>query len=718
MVSRVNELAEREVLRQSSEHPRWYRNLCFYLGAQWVWWNKRYNVIEELPRDADWSVRITENHIRPTIHRMISQIMRDNPAWQAIPVGSTEEDRLATKQWRYFLDHEWNRMMVPRLMRNRVLLWALLTGRGWLELGWDPDAGDPREVRIPRQPQASDEGGAGVLDMKPGMENKFGPEFDVLSVFEGDLFAEAPSPFNIFSDPSAETWQQTRWVMKITFHHMQEVEEFAGFDPGTLDSDVSGMTQQSFSLRVLEGVKETGGHRMLSALSGGGAVAGTDQEGKYIRSMGMYSSDDAASLVAVKRLWVRPNRSAPEGRYLVVAGGRCLNSRALGKERFHNPYRTLPFVPFTCYEQPGSNFAQSVVDDLYHLQVRLNRLLSNDTAIHNLHRSPQWLVHEQTLIDKRSFNDKPTQIIAWKGPVNLPPPRRIDPPNLSFDLRARYDLVIEGMQRVASVGNVSSGENVSGGRSAAVVDLLQKADESGREIIKDNYYDSLTEAGRLAAQITKRFVREDRVIPALGRGGKVSAILFKQAQIERCLDVRISGEDGLPSTLLGRMKMILQLSQTGLMNFLDPRDKTAALRLLDAADLEGFFDMGEDSERERIAMEHQLLLQGMDPPIKPYDLARTHIEEHTRWMREPSQQEAFSQDPSLEQRAQQHVDLHLDSRNMNQVEPGTVQPQLGSLPAEASSPAAGPGSASGSGPPPGMGSGGPGMAGGGGGLSA
>jgi len=718
MVARVNALADCEILRQSAEHPRWYRNLCFYLGAQWVWWNKRYNCIEELPRDADWSVRITENHIRPTLHRMVSQIMRNNPQWQAIPVGNTEDDRLAARVWRHFLGYEWDRMQLPRLLRNRTLLWALITGRGWLEIGWNPDIGNPHEIRLARQPASvPDDGQLGEQMQALGDEEGIGQEFDVLTLPEGDLYAEAPSPFNVFLDPAAESFHQARWVMKVTFHHVQEVEEYAGFEPGTLSPDVAAVQQQAFSLRVLEGVRETGGHKVLAALSaGGGTPAATGADGKYIRSMGLYSGDDAASLVAVKRLWVRPSAKAPEGRYIAVAGGRCLNRRDLGRERYHNPYRTLPFVPVTCYEQPGSQFAQAVVDDLYPGQVRLNRLLSNDTAIHNLHRSPQWLVHEQTMIDRRHFNDKPTQIIVYKGPLNLPPPKRVDPPNMAFDLRARYDLVLAGMQSVSSVGNVSQGNNVSGGRSAAVVEVLQRADEAGREIISDNYYDSLTEAGRLVASIAKRFVREDRLIPALGRGGKYSATLFRQAQVERCLDVRVTGEDGLPTTLLGRMKMLLQLAQTGLMNFLDPRDKMMAVRLLDSADLDGFFDMGEENERERIALEHQLLLAGMAVPIKAYDLSRTHIEEHTRWMREPAQQELFSANPDLEQFVQNHVDLHINSRNMNQVEPNAGAPNMGSVSNEALSPGAGGSPASGgSSSLPGPGSGGPEAIGGGGG---
>lgn len=700
LVVRTNALFDREIQRQAQEHPRIYRNICFYSGAQWVWWNKRCNQIEELPREKDYSVRITENHTRGLVGRVISMLMRDNPKWQAIPLTSDEADRLAARTWKHFLDYEIDRMRVMNLLRNKALLWAMLAGRGWLEFGWDPDGGETRELRIHRQPEEpAGEGGEG-LD-QGGIADLLPPEMQEeiqAMIPTGDLYCEAPSALNIFVDPSAEEWERTRWIGKVTFHHVQEVEDFAGLKPGTLRADVTSGVHHQYSVRVLEGMQETGRSSLYAMGDGGGTPTGQTSDGKYIRAMGLYDGDDVENMIAVKRLWVRPSREAPNGRYVIVAGDRCLNNKSLGKAKFDNPYRTLPFVPFYCYQQPGSQFCQSLVDDLYPGQVRINRLLSNDTAIHNMHRSPQWLVHENSLVDKRAFNDNPSQLIPYRGPSNVLPPKRLDPPNLVFDLRSRYELCISGLEKIASVEEASRGVNPSGGRSAAVVNALSAKSEEGHAILKSNYLDSLTECGRLVAKIAKRFINEDRIIPFIGNGGKTSAMLFKQAQIERCFDVRLTTDVGLPETLLGRTQLILQLTQANFLNLADPREKDIALKLLDSADIEGFFDMDESAERYRVHLENMVLLQGGDVEVKSYDLTRTHIEGHTKFMRSNTAQEAFAKDPEAEKRLQAHVDWHVAVRSGSQVEANPNGVSLGSLPsaeATASSPAPGTDSAGG-----------------------
>lgn len=684
---RVNRLADWLIGLQSAEHPRMYRNLCFYHGAQWVWWNKRYNQIEELPRTKDWQVRITENHCRQLINRAVAGYMRTDPRIQAIPVSSGEAHRLSARVVRHYMDYTWERCNVQHFIRNRALLWATVVGEGWLELGWDPDAGGEVELRIPRLPEPLPQPGEDVIYdlLASGMPNEYGPEIRRINI--GDLRVGAPSPFCIYKDPDAENWEDVRYIIKVTFHPVQSVEDTYGLEPGTLHGDVSPTTSTNYSLRVMEGLRELGRNQLLESST---SVKGRDEQGRYIRSMGIYDSGDSHELVMLKEMWVRPSRKTPEGRYVIVANERCLNPRELGRSRFHNPYGDIPFIRFTCYPMLGSPYCQSLIDDLYPLQVRLNRLLSNDVAIGNMHRSSQWLVHKEALVDKNAFNDRPGQLIPYGGRPQDPPPKRIDPPSVIYDFKVRYDMTVNAMQGIVSEREASLGINPSGGRSAAVVTKLQQADEQGHALIKDNYYDSLTRLGRLMMKISQRFIAEDRVIPVTARNGRLGTALLREVDVQNCVDVRVMGDDGLPSGILPRMNMILQLAAATGLNFTDPAQREVLMRILEAADLESFFDNDDGEERFRVHMEHRLFAEGFrDVPVRPYDLTPVHIEGHRRWMASPEAQDLFQQQPEMEQVAQAHLDLHITVDRMNQPTAMLSAGQQASPPAAGAAPGSG-----------------------------
>lgn len=670
----VNDLFKRELTRQATWHPRWYRNLSMVKGQQWLWWNRDTNQILELPRREAWHIRLTINRLRGIIWRVIAQVTRNDPRFVAVPVDGSERNRLAAQAWQDYLTYIWEQNKVRRLLRDRVLPWASIVGRGWLKVCWDPDAGNEREYRVPRHPDANEQAVELADLLQGGAEN-----FDVERLRDGEVRFEAPSPFNILLDPAAESFDKARWLMEIQFCHVQEVEDTYGLKRGVLKPDLGDSSVPSYALRVLTGMKELAG--AVASVVG----TATDPDTAFLKAVGLYEGDDLESMVAVKHLWVAPTRDAPEGKYIIVANERALNP-GTGKDRFRNPYGRIPFVPFDCFPGLGSTVPQGLIDDLYPLQTALNRTFSNHLAVRNLHRGPQWLVPRRTMVDRNAFNDRPTQIIPYEAAPNIPAPKRIDPPTMSFDHRADVASIMEQMEEVASLRPASRGLNPAGTRSNSALETMQAADEEGRAPMKERYHDGLTDTAGLVANVVKRFVREPRLM-LIHQGSQVRMGLFSQADVEGCTDVRLSGEPGLPRTLMGRLRFIMGMAEAGLLSVADPSQRSLAFRLLGSADLQGFFDQGEGTERERIFLENQLLLRGMQVKAKPYDNHVLHADEHVRFMRSPEAQLAFQQNPELEQGFQQHLNPHIN------VQEGTMPPP--EMASKSMSPPSAPGAQSG-----------------------
>jgi len=660
----VDGICENSMYAMQREQSRWYRNIAFLGGQQWIRWNKRLSTVDELPRTKDWHVRLTLNLLRDVIHRMVSAVTRGDPRFFGVPQSATEGDRLSARAVGRYLDHVWESNYLSGLLEDEVLIWAMTTGRGWVQPYWDPDAGDVNHVRVPKQTTPEDEAGPegkeDLFEAIPGLAEEAGasldPGFKTVAVREGAIRFRCVSPFNVVFDLSGESYAEARYAGTMTFANRQNVEENFNLKPGTLTPDTQDAQRTGFSQSVREGMQTIG--RGIGSMMAG-SVAGSGTNGKYLRHVGLYDSpSDTSELVMLKEIYFQPNEKYPDGRYVAVCNGLVLN-KGRGEERFYNPYGGINLISFEAYPRVGSPFCDAPMDDLCPPQMAVNRLVSNHIAVGNLTRGRQWLVHNKSLVDRNSFTDAPNQIILYGGRPGLTvAPKPVDPPRYTGEMAAELNIYIEMIERISGVREVSQGENVSGGRSAAVVRHLATLGEQGRKSIQNRYRRSIAKLGRLVVLIAQRFVKEDRLIPMTGKNGQLSAQLFRSADIESCLDVRVVCEDG-PNSVMEKKQYALDLANVGLFDMQDPQQKTVFMRLLDHPDLDALIDMDETSERTRVYEENMMMLNGEEVRPEPFDNQLLHAMGVTAFMKEARTRELMESDPQLKQRLLAHRDAHI-----------------------------------------------------------
>jgi len=180
---------------------QWYLNLAFVLGEQWVAYDKRYNALRlTLP---DRGPRLIANIITPRVRLELAALTKLPPVFRVECPGVA-----ASKIVYYYLDYLWRTYKYERAFKE-ALLWAIVTGTGFVKVLYDPDAG-----------------------------------LDYGGVRSGDPVVDVCAPFEILVDPYARDLSEASWVIQESVRWRQYVKQKYG-------KDVSGAPATSMLMSVL-----------------------------------------------------------------------------------------------------------------------------------------------------------------------------------------------------------------------------------------------------------------------------------------------------------------------------------------------------------------------------------------------------------------------------------------------------------------------------------
>ena len=76
---------------------QWYTNLSFYMGKQYVEWNRNEDRLVPLPKLDKYTPRITVNKIRPIVRTEISKLTAGKPTASVVPSSNDDDDVFAAR---------------------------------------------------------------------------------------------------------------------------------------------------------------------------------------------------------------------------------------------------------------------------------------------------------------------------------------------------------------------------------------------------------------------------------------------------------------------------------------------------------------------------------------------------------------------------------------------------------------------------------------------
>src|SRR5579872_3011161 len=99
-------LTQAKGLRSRFE-PTWFLNLAYYMGDQWVFFNRGRL---DRPRLDPWRITITDNRIIGCVRTELAKMTKQKPQFQVIPTTADEADLEAGRTGEKILDYLWREL--------------------------------------------------------------------------------------------------------------------------------------------------------------------------------------------------------------------------------------------------------------------------------------------------------------------------------------------------------------------------------------------------------------------------------------------------------------------------------------------------------------------------------------------------------------------------------------------------------------------------------
>src|SRR5215831_723948 len=229
-------LAQAKAIKARFE-PIWYLNQMFYIGDQWVFWNRGRL---DRPRLDPWRVTLTDNRVGPIALKQLARLTKQKPTFQVVPTTDEDEDLQAALTGEKVLEFLWRHLHLGKRLSN-ALLWAQETGAGFWKVTWDNARGKKVQVLADQEgkPVMHSETGAplrpqDVQDEEGNLPEGFAPK----TIATGDVHVEVVSPFEVYPDPIAKELEDCEWLIQTTVKSPEYVKQRYGMDVDP-DTDVA-----------------------------------------------------------------------------------------------------------------------------------------------------------------------------------------------------------------------------------------------------------------------------------------------------------------------------------------------------------------------------------------------------------------------------------------------------------------------------------------------
>jgi hypothetical protein len=421
----------------------------------------------------------------------------------------------------------------------------------------------------------------------------------------GDIVLDYCSPLEMFIDPLARSLKEASWVIHARVRSVEYVEKKYGIK-------VPGESLES------------------------NAILGS------VGRFNIAKADSAPmGVTLVKEYWERPNEANPDGKYVVIAGGKVLYES-------DNPYKDVCPIPFTSMVHipvPSRLWGESVVTQLRQINVVYNKIMSdimeNTTKLSN----PPLVVPFGAL--KKEPEMSPGEIIYYNpltaGKIDQLPIEPYPTQVLNTLLRLQQE-----RDDISGINDVSRGAVPRGVRSGQALSYLLEQDTTRLSVTARHYEQMIEDTLQMVLDLAKEFYDVPRLI-AFSADGSQDAILFKSSDIPDNVGVYVTAGSTLPRSETQAAEYYLSLWDRGIIQ--DPRLVTRITQY--GSDEEITQELELDTGQA--LRENKKMQDGKQVPVEDYQNHFVHITEHNKF-RKTEEYDKLSDD--IKNIFAQHVEQH------------------------------------------------------------
>lgn len=595
---------------------QWKLNLAFFQGKQWAYVDRNLGRVVTLGTEEGekprFRIRLTDNQITTGAFSLLAKLTKTKPVITATPGSSSDHDLKAAQMAESLVEYWWDQFSLEDLM-GEALLWGIIAGQGYWKITWDDQAGTPMSFMVdPRTGRPAVDNAA--QERLRAELAQTGMEPQQQTVYLGDIKVEAMSPFDVYLDPAAKTFNDCKYV--ICVHHFSPDE-----------------------IKARWGISVTPN-----------AVPVDESSRLPFRS--------AANSVdpSVRRVYVgyfRPQPALPKGRYVVWISE---PDEILQDGAWPYPFTELPIVKFPGLRIPGNVYDGSVVEHAIPLQKELNKTRSQIVEFKNLTIRPRVWAPVGSL--RQKLTNEPGAVYEFVPIAGLKPEVEKLPaiPPYVFD---HLEEIGKRLRDIFSLQEVTEGNVPPNVEAGVAIDLLQEMATDRLAPIIRLIERGLERAGNLMLGLAQEYYIEPRMLKIRGSGGSVQVQKFSQADIKGGVAVQVEAGSGLPRTRAGKQARIQSYVELGVIK------PDQAYKYMDIADLKGVAKMFQADE-DMAYREHDKLIRGI--PINPQAMQQA-IQQVQMGMnpetgmafQSPEEAMQFVQTASLQPFPFENAAMHLDT---------------------------------------------------------
>lgn len=599
----VQDLSERLELAKKSRgqfETDWMANIAYISGVQDVGFTFD-PVTRMISQDVEGPVAI-HNVIQKIARTEQTKLLRTSPVPVALPVTDSDRDIYDAKVVSAYFRHLQEEFHYERKLRQAAY-WLVAAGNVFFKWYWA--SGAPRMSIV--------------------------------------------TPFDIYPDPYARTFDACRWAIYEQFMDEDSAKEIYKLD----DAKLGQMRHNgSFDLTSVEA-----------------------------RTFSNYGSTDGGTLpgVLVREYWEAPSASCPKGRFVVFTDNQIIYESA-----FPYAHGQLPFTHAGHIERAGNKWSASVLDQARFLQDELNRVERQMIENRNISNGIWFIPAEVEL--ETEITSEPRQVIKWTGPPGLDPRTwMVTPSSLPAWVAGEPARIKDTMQDVVHQHEVSNAGVPGRVESGQAIQLLQETDDSVMKQVIHSLEEAVSDGFLQCAQLYRQYGTDDAIMLSVyDKDNTVQVKRFARDMVPLNLRVKAATTTGLPRTIAGKWDRVLNMVQYQLI----PPDY--ALQLLEISPEDP--ELKPDALDQRNADAENLeLLAGKPVLARKYDSHMVHMERHDRFRKSAEYKLAVAEDPAVEERFEAHHISHLEELQKWAQEQQTIQAAIAQPP---------PGAPAGEGEPP------------------
>ncbi len=579
----------RQASSRVSIEGTWMTNYAYFLGYNSVFYDTNAKQFRNAanPIGGQRGSKLYINKILPTVQRRQARLCKNAPRYEVKPDNASQEAKDTARLEQQVADMYWDKNRVNE-KRLRMMTGLQMCGHYYMEVGWDPEAGDQITALQPEQGDAAP--ALGEIEVEAQTDS-----FE----YEGDLITNTESPFGIFVDPLATDLDDAQWYIKAK---VRKLDYFRTHWPerGHLvkEEDAWLMSVQY--------------EQRLQGMTGQGPTQSSSQ---------IQMSNAAIELSYNEKR----SKKHPQGRLCVVANGILLHDGEL-------PVGEFPIVKFDDIPIEGKYYPEAIVTHLRPIQDQYNKLVSMRAQWTNRLLAGKYSAPYGSNLHSESLNDQSGEVVYYSAVPNAP--SGVQPVNVPMIPSYAYeeeDKLDKMFYDIAGEGEISRGILPAAGIPAIGMQLLLEQDETRVQAMTEQHEYAFARLARLQLMYLEKFCTSEKLLKISDPNAQYIIKKFTGADLKSKHDVTVIRGSLAPSTKASRRNDIMNLFQSGLMG--DPMDaqvKSKVLSYLEFGDVSSVWqDQSIDMAQIRKSLEQ--IEDEKIPEVSELDNHILHIQEKNKY---------------------------------------------------------------------------------------